>query len=224
FYKTALRRAALETDSSTIDKISLPLRTFEGRTLELLSFTSFEGTPDDHKWFSPVQPGELQGAAPPLYSPRLHGPVEYPFTATSGIKSMNFAPRRLPKISHMTTLTATKFGGKLKIDGAKSVWIYLQRSSTTNGRPRGVHNCETWLQLVLRFAPSKEWVDGDWHICGNHRDDDSSSGFYRAYKEVPVPDGASKMEIAFAFVVQKNVKPMNNARFLIDDLLIVAEY
>ena len=173
-----LNAAGIVTNSTTHSTMRLP-STFVGRKLTVISFTSFEGATVDQDWFGHVEDKDLAGDAPSprFIQPRLDAPVIYGpgDGAELGRKSLNFAPPKIPPVPGLAAISAAKFGRKIVVSKAKTVWLRFAYGSDTNPRPASVHNCESALAII--FSRTK-LVDKDKGLRSFRRREQIAVGGY----------------------------------------------
>ena len=101
--------------------------------------------------------------------------------------------------------------------GSQALRVSMFVRSTSNPRPRAVHNCDSSLNVfVSRDDEAWEHYSA---FCGHHASEEP--GWRELRFDIPA-EGADRMRLAFLYEVQNVDEPDPSAAYLIDDLSVRA--
>ena len=219
-FTTALSLARSGANSNLISWVEQELRKFEEKQegtktqtdkpverYELISVT-FE---ESKKTANPFFPFRAPDGSVPKWKLVDDG-------ADGSSSSANVIPDGNPRTSTYKTLAPTQLRD-VDVSSFSNVEIEFWRLSTSNPRPKSVHNCDSSLNLYVSFDRG-EWVHA-MAYCGNHEDDGNS---WIKEKYTFESHGRTSMGIRFVYGIQstrsRSDEENMSARYLIDQIRI----
>lgn len=222
FYADIIEQRGLSLSQQQLEKLALP-RSFDGKRLKLLDFSSFEGANLDQDFWCAVTACDTREFGPGLVPQSGPAPRESTMMAHSGAKSMNFAPETLGQMKSNGAIAKNRHRRVFDVRGADRVWIRFWTWSNTNPHPASIHNCDSSLNLYYRLDRTR-WTHLT-SICGsNPLDPGFSANSMQPFQIDVLLNGAKEFEIGFAFEGQNIEHPIAGPAYLVDDLLIFAEW
>ena len=223
FIETAAKNVGVSPDEAAIN--IAPDKSFFGKNLKLLGYTSYEGANVDQEyWCSTPSDCELPGSS------EYHvAPVENSSSSRSGSKSINFMPKLLPAKGYRT-VSRNRFRRLYDVKGFDKIHLHMWIKSNTNKDfddfischssntcNERISNCDSALEVYFRLNRDdwKHWMS----LCGQQRKEEQ----WRKIKLERVLDKDYTFEVAFKMTIQNPEKEMINRRYLVDDILLFAE-